>query len=193
MDILLPGETWQRVSAGHRQTDGLAINDSGEVFFSDVERGCICRVDLDGKVSVFADDTQGACSLMFADDGNLYACQTVTDRIVTYDRSGEERVIVEDIPSHDLVMLQGKGYATDPTNQRIWHFTIDGQKQVVSEGIAFPYGVTTIADNAFLLVSDRQGRFTYSFVMNQDGALGNQQRMDTSIVLMIVEMSGLPG
>jgi hypothetical protein len=55
--VLLPGEDWQVVSEGHRNTDGPAVNGQGEMFFSDPANNRIYRVGLDAKVRVFAEQT----------------------------------------------------------------------------------------------------------------------------------------
>ena len=82
MQLLIPGESWQLVSQGHRFTEGPAINAAGELFFTDIPNGRIHRVDAQGNVSVFAENSPSVNGLMFDADGFLYACQhrNPTDR-----------------------------------------------------------------------------------------------------------------
>ena len=70
--MLVPGEEWQLVSEGYRATDGPAVSASGEMFFTDPPNNRIHKVGLDGKVSVFAENTNGANGMMFGPDGRLY-------------------------------------------------------------------------------------------------------------------------
>src|SRR5258705_700823 len=66
---LVPGEDWQLVSQGHRSTDGPAVNDKGEVFFSEPAANRIHKVGLDGRTTVFAENTSGANGMKFGPDG----------------------------------------------------------------------------------------------------------------------------
>ncbi len=69
MQVLGEGSEWQVVSEGHGFTEGPAVNAKGEVFFTDIPNSRIHKIALDGKVSVFADDTGKANGLMFGPDG----------------------------------------------------------------------------------------------------------------------------
>ncbi len=174
-DILIPGEDWQLIGEGYKYAEGPAVNADGEVFFSDVPSSKIYRIGLDGKVSLFADNTQRSNGLMFAADGKLYACQSGAKRIVRYDNQGNSETVVKDVNSNDIVMLPKGGYFSDPQNHQVWHFTLDGKKKVVAKDIEFPNGLHTSTDHAFLLVNDSKGRFNYSFQIQPDGSLVNRQ------------------
>ena len=84
--------------------------------------------------------------------------------------------MVTDINSNDLVLTPSGGYATDPTNDKIWHFTYDGEKKVVATGIGFPNGIQTTNDLEFLLVTNTRGRFNTGFQIADDGTLLNRQQ-----------------
>ena len=64
---------------------------SGEMFFTDPPNNRIHKVGLDGKVSVFAENTNGANGMMFGPDGRLYAGATRNKQIVAYDAVGQGR------------------------------------------------------------------------------------------------------
>ena len=173
--VLIPGEDWELVGSGYQYAEGPAVNADGEVFFSDVPASRIHKIDLAGKVSVFAENTGRANGLMFSPEGDLYACQGGNRQIVRFDSKGNVHTVVTDVDSNDLVFLGSHGYFSDPKNNQVWHFTADGKKQVVAEGIEFPNGLHTTADHAFLLVNDSRGRFTYSFQILPDGSLTHRQ------------------
>ena len=176
IDVLVDGEDWQLVSEGHQFTEGPAVNDKGEVFFTDVPKGQIFKVGLDGHVSVFVDHSPGVNGLMFGPDGKLYCCQGQKEQIVRYDADGKEEVVIEDAPSNDLVILaDGNGYYTDPKNNRVWRFSSDGQRSVVDEGIEFANGVIVTPDQTLLTVADTRGRFLYSYQIQSDGSLAYKQ------------------
>jgi len=176
-NLLIAGEDWQEVSSGHRFTEGPAVNSKGEVYFTDIPGNRIHRIDLEGKVSVFAENTARTNGLMFGPDGKLYGCRNGEKQIVRYDESGHHETVLEDAPANDLVLLHnGTGYYTDPDNRKVWFFNVDGTRRVVDAGIEFPNGVMTSADQAFLTVSDTRGRFTYSFRIQNDGTLTDKQQ-----------------
>lgn len=175
-DLLIPGEDWELVSEGHRFTEGPAVDADGNLYFTDIPNNCIHKVDADGQVSLFVEDSPGVNGLMFGPDGKLYACQNGRKRIVRYDRNGNEEVVVEDAPCNDLVILHnGTGYYTDPGNKKVWYFNTDGEKRLVDEGIERPNGVIVTTDQTFLIVADTSGRFTYSFQIQPDGSLTHKQ------------------
>ncbi|HZB24797.1 MAG TPA: SMP-30/gluconolactonase/LRE family protein [Vicinamibacterales bacterium] len=175
--VLLPGEEWQLVSEGHPHTDGPAVNDKGELFFTDPANNRIHRVGFDGKVMVFAENTNGANGLMFGGDGRLYAGATRTRQIVAYDAAGQVQVLAENLPSNDLaVNARGDIYITDSANKKVWFLPKGGQPRVVDEGIDFPNGVLFSPDQTLLYVSDHVGQLSWAFQIQPDGSLAHRQR-----------------
>jgi gluconolactonase len=176
IDIMIPGEDWQLVSEGHKFTEGPAVNEAGEFFFTDIPNNRIHKVSLDGTVSVFAENTNGAAGLKSGPDGKLYATATGVQQIVRYSADGTVETVVTDAPCNDLVVLSnGHGYYTDPGSHRVWHFTANGEKSVVDEGIELPNGIIASPDQTLLTVADTHGRFTYSFQIQPDGQLAHKQ------------------
>ncbi|MBK9171323.1 MAG: SMP-30/gluconolactonase/LRE family protein [Bryobacterales bacterium] len=168
-----PSIEWERVSSGHKFTEGPAVDPDGNVYFSDIPNNRIHRIDhASGRVSVFKEDTGGANGLMFGPDGRLYACQNGKRRIVAYDRNGAESVIAEGAGSNDLaVTTGGEVYFTEPQAKRVWFVNRQGEKRVVHEGIAFPNGVGLSPDQSLLLVADSVNRWVWSFQVQADGSL----------------------
>lgn len=175
IDLVIPGEDWQLVSEGHQFTEGPASNKNGEVFFTDIPNGRIHKIGLDGNVSVFVEKSPAVNGLMFGPDGQLYACQNGTKRIVRYDKLGRETVVLNDASANDVLILPEGGYYTDPNNKKVWHFTFEGQRKIVDEGIAFPNGIVASPDHSLLTVSDTHGRFTFSYRIQADGSLAHKQ------------------
>ncbi len=174
--ILVPDKGWEVASTGHKFTEGPAVDREGNVFFSDIPNNRIHKIGVDGKVSVFKEDTGGANGLMFGPDGRLYACQNGRKRIVAYGPDGAEAVLAEGVSSNDLaVSRSGEVYFTDPPNKRVWYIDPQGNKRVVHEGIAFPNGVRFSPDQSLLLVADTAGKWVWSFQVQPDGALANGQ------------------
>jgi gluconolactonase len=174
---LVPGEDWQLVSEGHRATDGPAVNDKGELFFSDPANNRIHKVGLDGKVAVFAENTSGANGMMFGPDGRLYAGATRSKQIVAYDAAGHTQVVATDVTVNDLaVNVKGDIYFTDSPGKKVWFIPKGGAPRMVDEGIEYPNGVLFSPDQTLLYVSDHAAQLSWTFQIQPDGSLGHKQR-----------------
>jgi gluconolactonase len=172
-EILDPAEGWQLVSEGHGFAEGPAVDRQGDVYFTDVRRSRIHKIEhKTGKVSVFKEDSPGANGMMFGPDGRLYVCQSGRKRIVAYARDGSEAVIVEGVESNGLVVnARGEIWFTDPNGRRVWFIDAQGKKRVVHEGIESPNGVMLSPDQSLLAVADSRGRWVWSFQVGPDGSL----------------------
>ncbi len=176
-NLLIKDEDWQLVSNGHRFTEGPAVSDAGDVFFTDIPNSRIHRIDNKGKVSVFAENSGAANGMMFGPDGKLYACEGGTGHIVRDTPDGNKQIFLRDIKANDIVVLpNGSGYVTELSAKKVWHFKPDGAATVVDTGIKFPNGIITSPDQTALTVSDTRGRFCYSFRIASDGALTHKQQ-----------------
>lgn len=174
---LIPGEEWQLVSEGHRSTDGPAVNDKGELFFSEPAANRIHKVGLDGKVSVFAENTSGANGMMFGPDGRLYAGATRSRQIVAYDAAGKTELVAPDVAVNDLaVNVKGDLYFTDSAAKRVWFVPKGGAPRVVDEGIEYPNGVMFSPDQTLLYVSDHAAQLSWTFRIQPDGSLTHKQK-----------------
>ena len=178
---ILGASEWEQASSGHRFTEGPAVNAAGEIFFTDIPNNRIHKIALDGKVSLFKEDTGSANGLMFDRDGLLYACQNGRKRIVVYTSAGEERVLAEDVQSNDLVVTaKGDIYFTDPPNKQVWLLPKGGAKRVVYKapaagGIERPNGIAITPDQGYLMVDDTNGKWVWSFQIQPDGSLAHGQ------------------
>jgi sugar lactone lactonase YvrE/enterochelin esterase-like enzyme len=174
LNFIDPGAGWELVSEGHRFTEGPAVDKHGNVFFSDIPNNRIHKIAVDGKVTVFKEDTGGVNGLMFGPDGRLFACQNGRKRLVAYAPDGTESVIAEGMGSNDLA-VNGRGeiYFSEPGAKKVWFIDAKGNRRVVHEGIAFPNGVRLTPDQSMLLVADYAGRWVWSFQVQPDGSLAH--------------------
>jgi gluconolactonase len=192
---------WELVSEGHGFTEGPAVNARGEVFFTDIPKSRIHKIALDGKVSVFAENTGGANGLMFGPDGKLFSA--ARNKIIAYDDAGKATTYAEfpdaaRVGINDLAVAHnGNIYGTDPINKRLWLITPAGDKRVVdtndNSGIQFPNGVRLVPDQSLLLVADMRGQFVWSFAVQPDGSLAHKQRYHHLHQPDAAEMSGADG
>lgn len=177
LDIVSNDEEWKVVSEGHKFTEGPAPDTEGNLYFTDIPNNRIHKVDADGKVSVFAENTGGANGLMFGPDGRLYACQGGSKRVAAYDvKTAKEQTVADGIECNDLAIThEGAIYITEPGQKRVWLVTKDGQKRVVDTGIARPNGVILTPDQSQLIVADTASSVVYIFRIEPDGSLSLKQ------------------
>lgn len=173
--IIDPAAGWEVVGEGYGFTEGPAVDRNGNVFFVDVTKSRIYKVDAaSSKVSVFRENTGGASGLMFGGDGRLYAAQNGNKRIVAYEPDGGETVLAENTGSNDLaVSTRGGIYFTDPSTKHIWLIDSHGNKRAVNNDLQFPNGVRFSADERMLFVADSATRWVWSFEVLPDGSLSN--------------------
>jgi len=175
--VLIPGEEWTQVSDGHRGTDGPAVNGKGEMFFSDPSNNKIFRTGLDGKVSVFAENTNRGNGMMFGPDGRLYVGLVGTKQLAAYTDDGKMELIAEDVNINDLAINQkGDLYYTDSPAKKIWLVPKGGKPRVVDEGIESPNGVLFSPDQSLLYVSDYAQQLSWVFQVQADGSLAHKQK-----------------
>lgn len=185
--VLLPEEKWELVSEGHRFTEGPAVNAKGEVFFVDVPASTIHRIGLDGKVSVFADETGKASGLMFGADGRLYGCQNAAGKVVSWavdgDRAGPMQVHAELPSANDLVVAtNGDVYATDGKNSQVWLVPREGKPRVVAKGFK-PNGIILWPGEGTLVVTDSDTPHLWTFRVEENGDLTFGEKYYGPVVL----------
>jgi sugar lactone lactonase YvrE/enterochelin esterase-like enzyme len=182
-DLLMAGEGWQLVGEGYRFTEGPAVNSNGEVFFTDGPNSKTYKVGLDGKVSIFIDDTKRAGGQHFGPDGRLYTVGGPEEKVLAWDNEGKSTVIAEGIAGNDLVVASnGNIYVTHPppgnanAPSKVWLIKPDGTKQEVDTGLRYANGVTLSPDQSLLYVADHRSHWVYSYVIAPDGTLMHKQR-----------------
>jgi gluconolactonase len=170
------GETYRSVASPVAGKDGV-------VFFADPAANRIYRVAADGKVTVFRENTGGASALAVGPDGRLYASQPARRRIVAYapdaGNSGGESIFAQGIQAEALaITAQGVLYFSDTARASVGSIDPKGHTRLVyvpapesGFGLAAPSGLALSPDQAMLIVSDAQERFSWSFQIAADGSL----------------------
>ena len=180
-EILIPGEEWQLVGEGYRFTEGPTANGKGEVCFNDVGAAKTYKVALDGKVSVFLEDSKKGDGQAFGPDGRLYSNAGATAQVIAWDAQGKAAVIAEGIKGNDIVVrADGAMYVTDPFttpgNSKIMFISATGEQKQVDGGIRFANGLTLSPDQSLLYVADSSSHWVYSYQVQPDGSLKHKQK-----------------
>src|SRR5947209_3055346 len=132
-DVPLPAglvapDTKAAVAAGVCFLEGPAVDDKGNVYFSDIAGNRILKMDGDGKVTVFRADSGRTNGNTFDGQGRLISCEGAENgpggrrRIVRTDmKTGAVTVVTErfegkryNSPNDVCVDNQGRIWFTDP-------------------------------------------------------------------------------
>lgn len=181
-DILLPNEGWQLVGEGYRFSEGPAVNAKGEVFFDDGPAGKIWKVSLDGKVTLFAENSGNVYGQAFAPNGDMYTAAMTAKKILTYKSDGKSTMITDGFAGNDLVVANnGNIYVTNPSSDanvlsKVWLIRPNGEKVEVDNGLKFANGITLSPDQTLLYVADTRSHWVYSYSILPDGTLANKQK-----------------
>jgi gluconolactonase len=167
---------WQQIAEGYSPAAGLAADKYGNVFFVDQATDRIYKSDPDGKVTLFKDRANSAKALRAGADDRLYAFEGTRKRIVSLGSGGEEKVSARDVQAVGLaVTARGTVYFTEPTSKKIEYIDASGRTRTVYDQgeIASPSGLALSPDQAMLIVTDAQARYSWSFQIMPDGSLVN--------------------
>ena len=165
---------WQQIGEAYGSVASPTGDKDGNVFFSDPSASRIYRADPNGSVALFKDHSMGARALRVGPDGRLYASQPAVKRIVVYGRGGEEKVLARNLDANDIaITAQATLYFVDAVHRMVGYIDAKRRMRIVYKGgeIALPSGVALSPDQAMLIVTDGQARFSWSFQIAADGSL----------------------
>jgi gluconolactonase len=170
--VLIPGEDWQLVSEGHQFTEGPAADATGQMYFVDVPSSQIFKVQLNGTVQRFAENSGKASGLAIGPEGRIYAAQSGNKQIVWYDPvTAQPTVLATDINPNDLMVdRQGVVYVTDMPGKKVWRVLPTGEKSVVAEGF-MPNGLTLWTDGGTLVIADWEQPHLWAYRVEADASL----------------------
>jgi hypothetical protein len=120
-EILIAGRHWDLLGEGYHLTADSTMDKVGNVYFTDARKNRILKIDLDGNINTWREDTNGAHGVAFGPDGRLYAGQHDRKRIVAFSSDGTESVITEGVQSHHLtVTSRNHIYFSVPPTHKVW-------------------------------------------------------------------------
>ncbi len=158
-----------KLHTGFKFTEGPAADLQGNVFFTDIPANRILKVDTEGKLSTFLENSQGCNGLMFDGKGRLVACQGAAGRIVRIDVDTKEIKVVADQyngkrfnrPNDLCVDRQGGVYFTDPMfgqgdtpqdKMAVYYVAASGDVTRLIDDLPRPNGVILSPDEKTLYV-----------------------------------------
>jgi gluconolactonase len=169
-------------------TEGPAVDAEGNVYFTDIPNNRIHKIDLDGKMSVFLEDSKRCNGLMVDAKGRLIACQGGEGRIVAIDVRTKELTVLADKydgkrfnqPNDLVVDRQGGVYFTDPIfgkaeraqDKLAVYYANEGKVTRLIDDVPLPNGVILSPDEKTLYVLSSGQAEVMAYPVESPGKLG---------------------
>jgi len=201
-DIVPAGAKVERVSTGHQFTEGPAWDYKGNLYWSDIPRGQILKLDSKGKVTVYRDNSGRANGLMFDKKGRLVACEGGARRVSRTKPDGAIETVAAryngkklNSPNDLAIGPDGSIYFTDPRYGRrrddieqdkecVYRIAPDGKVTRVIDDTVKCNGIGISPDAKTLYIADNGGKNVRAYPLEADGAVGKGK--------VIAEMTGGP-
>lgn len=166
-----------RAQTGFQFTEGPASDLQGNIYFSDVQRSRIHKIDTQGVLTTFLENQPGVNGLMFDTRGRLIACQS--GRIVAIDIVTKEVTVLATQfentnfqgPNDLAVDRQGNLYFSDRTGGGVFFIAADRTVKRLFNNLGQPNGVLLSTDEKTLYVLYNQPTLV-TFPISAPGQLG---------------------
>ncbi|XHR30175.1 MAG: alpha/beta hydrolase-fold protein [Chthoniobacteraceae bacterium] len=181
-DVVVDNAPWEPVPGDFQAPRGPACNSKGDIFFVDVKTNRICRIGLDGSLSVFASDAAQASSLFVGPKDELYTVSEATGNVLVYSAEGKASVYASGIKgAYGLALPFGGIYISAPgvsaeAGSTLWYLK-DGTKTAIpAPDIKGATGLALRPDHWLLSIGDGRSKWVFSCQVQPDGSLINQER-----------------
>jgi gluconolactonase len=169
-----------KLHTGFKFTEGPAVDATGNVYFSDIPNNRIHKVDTEGKLSTFLEDTQGANGLMFDNKGRLVACQGKAGKLIAVDVATKQITVLADKfdgkpfkGPNDLVIDRANGvYFTDLPEKSVLYVAPDGKVTRLMDDLPRPNGVLLSPDEKTLIVLPSGQAEVMAYPIEAPGKIG---------------------
>ncbi|MBN2805087.1 MAG: SMP-30/gluconolactonase/LRE family protein [Prolixibacteraceae bacterium] len=178
-------------------TEGPAVDQAGNVYFTDQPNNRIMKWSVDGSVSLFMDSCGRSNGLYFDNHGKLYACADEHNQLWRIDPETKAvEVLIDGFegtrlngPNDLWIDNRGGIYFTDPfykreywsdqdreaVNENLYYRTPEGEVLLADDDLVKPNGLVGTSEGRILYVSDIGADKTYSYHISDDGELTNRR------------------
>ncbi|RYE30191.1 MAG: SMP-30/gluconolactonase/LRE family protein [Sphingobacteriaceae bacterium] len=199
--VVADGQKPRLVSKQFSFTEGPAVDQKGNIFFTDQPNDKIWKYDINGKLSVFMEKSGRSNGLYFDKKNNLIACADEHDQLWQISPEGKIKVLVKDLggkllngPNDLWIDAKGGIYITDPYYQRdYWtrkkpdldsqkvYYLPKGKTELVLAAGNFvqPNGIVGTPDGKTMYVADIGDSKIYKYQIAADGKLTDRELFTT--------------
>lgn len=169
----------EKVTGGFAFTEGPVFSRRGYLLFSDIPPKRIMKW-MQGAVTVFRENSNGANGLTFDHQGRLLACET--GRVTRTEKDGKITVLAAtgvNNPNDIVYSIDGSIYFTGPLprgaagKSLVYQLAPKGEVRIASEDCERPNGVALAPNQQKLYVADSGKRNVRVFDVAAGGSLRN--------------------
>ncbi len=187
----IPDVNLQQLEGEYLFSEGPAVDENGNVYFSDINAGKIYKWSTDGSVTVFFEGLNKPNGLGFDINGILIVCEGGNGRLISIDSQGQIAVLADQYnglrfnePNDLWIDPQGGIYFTDPAYQssvvqdgeHVYYLSPDRSQVIrVISDLVRPNGIVGTTDGKTLYVADHGAEQTFSYTITADGSLTKKQ------------------
>ena len=189
----------ERVSAGHRFTEGPVWSPEGYLLFSDVPNNRILKFVPGKGTETFRENSNGANGNAIDRQGRLYTCESRTRRLVRSGAKGEPAVLAErwqgkrlNAPNDVVVRRDGHIWFTDPAfgNQAdtreldfygVYHIPPKGPMELSARPGGRPNGIALSPDGRILYVANSDEKNIRAYDIDRQGGASNERVLISNI------------
>ena len=173
--LLAPGAAWEKLHGDMKFSEGPAWTPSGDLLFEEPPRDRTMKLDPQGKVSLFREETAGANGQAFDLRGRLIVCEGNAKvggrRVARLEKNGSLTPLAEryqgkklNSPNDLAIDRRGRIYFTDPRySQRenleldkegVYRIDPNGKLTRIIDSLTRPNGILVSGDGRTLYVAD---------------------------------------
>jgi gluconolactonase len=176
----LSAEEPAKLHTGFKFTEGPAADHRGNLYFTDIPNNRIHKIDHDGKLSTFLENSRACNGLMLDSRGRLVACQGGEKRLIAIDLASQAVEVLADKcdgkpvgTPNDLVIDQTGGtYFTAPDIGSVFFISSTGKIGRVAADLPRPNGVILSPDEKTLYVLPSGSGDVLAYPVERPGVAG---------------------
>ncbi|MEO6636961.1 MAG: SMP-30/gluconolactonase/LRE family protein [Ginsengibacter sp.] len=195
--LFLAGTKPKLISHQFSFTEGPAVDQEGNIFFTDQPNDQIWKYDIGGKLTLFTEHSGRSNGLYFDTKGNIVSCADEKGQLISFRPDATKQMVLEGLTGPRLngpndLWIDAKGgiYFTDPYYERdYWkdpkpvkheedvYYFLPGSDQpiVVESDVVKPNGIVGSPDGKTLFIADIGDNKTYKYNIETDGSLTNKK------------------
>jgi gluconolactonase len=183
LGVIAQGAKVQQVWSGFQSADGIVGAPDGGLLFAQQVSSHITKIDKEGKISTYLEDTNGAGALAVDYKGNLVDVERMKPqiRILAPDR----KVLADGFEGKPLVALrdlcvdkQGGVYVTDGTTPKlssVYYINSAGAIKEIATDIELANGILLSPDERTLYISNTPSEFLLAYDVGPNGTISNRR------------------
>lgn len=166
------------VKDGFQSSEGPIAMPDGTTLFTEPGASRVHKIDKNGTITPFLENTNRANGLALDSKGRLIAATALTIEVL-YPKGSEAVLAKMPTRPNDLVVDKKDGiYFTLPSNKPpvVYYIPAGGQPAIVGE-VQSPHGVQLSPDEKTLYVGNSAGEYLVAFDVQPDGKLTNRRNL----------------